>query len=87
MSRLFFRIETISGPRTIISQELSARDASETANALSAAGFETVVNDDIAPVSLTALVKRNRRLAAIEARKNKITLPGNVTKMVKRVKL
>lgn len=85
MSRLFLRVETISGPRTIISHELSPRDAAEIANALATAGFDTVVHDDIVPVSLAALVKRRKRIAAAEVKRIS-TFPANVTKMVKRVK-
>lgn len=85
MSRLFLRVETISGPRTVISHELSPRDASEIATALATAGFDTVVHDDIAPGSLAALVKRRKRIAAAEAKKASV-MPTNVTKMVKRVK-
>lgn len=85
MSRLFLRVETVSGPRTVISHELSPRDAAEIATALATAGFDTVVHDDIAPVSLATLVKRKRRIATAEAKKESV-FPPNVTKMVKRTR-
>lgn len=79
MSRLFIRVETISGPRTIVSHELTPRDASEISQTLASAGFDTAVSDDIAPVSLDAIIRRKRRADASAARK--ASAPSNLIKM------
>lgn len=71
MSRIFIRIETTSGSRTIISNEVPARDASEIAQALAGHGLEIVINDDVVSASYTDLIVRKRRIEARLARKKK----------------
>lgn len=71
MSRIFIRIETTSGSRTIISNEVPTRDASEIAQALAGHGLEIVINDDVVSASYTDLIIRKRRLEARLARKKK----------------
>lgn len=83
MSRLFIRVETISGSRTIISHDLTPRDASEISQTLASAGFDAAVNDDVVPVSLAAIIRRKRRADASAAHKA-VSVPSNVTKLPKR---
>ena len=66
-----------------MSHELTPRDASEIASTLASAGFDTAVSDDIAPVSLAAIIRRKRRADANATRKAAAS-PSNLIKMPKR---
>ena len=59
--RLFIRLQTASGSRTIISSDLTARDASECLSALAAVGIESSVHAEATPVDMKALLKRRAR--------------------------
>lgn len=61
---LFMRLETPSGPRTIVTSDLSVRDASLVAHVLNAAGQYAIVHEEIAPCSMRGMMaKHQQRLA------------------------
>lgn len=59
--RLFIRVETSRGPRTIFSQELLSEDASAIAEALSSSGHEVILNGEVVAVaSVKQLLQRRK---------------------------
>lgn len=81
MSRLFIRVQTQSGSRTIITQDLTARDAIEITYALRDAGLTAMTVTDATPVDMKAVLKRRDRVRAKPIPK---PLPSNVTPIRKK---
>jgi hypothetical protein len=75
MTRLFIRINTVSGSRTIITNDVTKQDAAEISHALVQAGLSAYQHGDVAPIDLKAVLKRRARAEAKAVARSK---PGNV---------
>lgn len=64
MSRLFIRVQTQSGSRTIITQDLTPRDAIEITYALRDAGLTAMTVTDATPVDMKAVLRRRSKALA-----------------------
>lgn len=79
---LFMRLETPSGPRTIVTSDLSVRDAALVAHVLNAAGQYAIVHEEIAPCSMRGMMAKHQQRLARE-RLKVVPAVENVTQIRK----
>ncbi len=69
MTRVFLRVETPLGPRTIISQDLPSVEAWNVQGALEGVGLTAHITEDATPVDMQTLIKRRRKALKVETEK------------------